>query len=84
MINAEGWGDAFTHGTGHGIGIDIHELPRVAKAATETYAIGTVATVEPGVYLSGVAGVRVEDTCAVTESGAERLTGFPKDPELTA
>lgn len=82
VIERAGWGDAFTHGTGHGIGLDIHELPRVSKAATEVYAEGTVATVEPGVYLSGVAGVRIEDTCVATIEGARRLTGFPKDPEI--
>ena len=82
VITDAGWGDAFTHGTGHGVGIDIHELPRVSSTSTETYAVGTVATVEPGVYLRGVGGVRVEDTCVVTASGAERLTGYPKDPEV--
>lgn len=82
VIGDAGWGDRFTHGTGHGVGLDIHELPRVAHDAADEYRIGTVATVEPGVYLPGVAGVRVEDTCVVTESGARRLTGFPKAPEL--
>lgn len=82
VITDAGWGEAFTHGTGHGVGIDIHELPRVSSTSTETYAVGTVATVEPGVYLRGVGGVRIEDTCVVTASGAERLTGYPKDPEV--
>jgi len=68
VIEAAGWGAHFTHGTGHGVGLDIHELPRVAKDATDTYAVGTVATVEPGVYLPGIGGVRVEDTCLVTSS----------------
>lgn len=82
VIERAGWGDAFSHGTGHGIGLDIHELPRVSKAASEVYTEGTVATVEPGVYLSGVAGVRIEDTCVATAEGARRLTGFAKDPEI--
>ena len=82
VITDAGWGDAFVHGTGHGVGLDIHEAPRVAANATEIYEDGTVATVEPGVYLSGVGGVRVEDTCVATASGAERLTGFDKDPEV--
>ena len=82
VIEAAGWGDSFTHGTGHGIGLDIHELPRVAKGASDVYEIGTVATVEPGVYLRGEAGVRIEDTCVVTDTGARRLTGFPKDLEV--
>ncbi len=83
VIETAGWGDSFTHGTGHGVGLDIHELPRVAKAVPDVYELGTVATVEPGVYLRGVAGVRIEDTCSVTANGAQRLTHFPKDnPEV--
>lgn len=82
VIDEAGWAANFTHGTGHGVGLDIHELPRVAAAAPARYALGTVATVEPGVYLPGVGGVRVEDTCVVTEFGARRLTTFPKDPEI--
>lgn len=86
VIEAAGWGDQFSHGTGHGVGLDIHELPRVAKRTaqqSDVYQLGTVATVEPGIYLPGVGGVRVEDTCVVTAAGAERLTQFPKSPELT-
>lgn len=82
VIENAGWGDQFTHGTGHGIGLDIHELPRVAKGVPDIYEIGTVATVEPGVYLRGSAGVRIEDTCVVTTNGARRLTGAPKEPEI--
>lgn len=82
VITDAGWGDAFTHGTGHGVGLDIHELPRVAQRVDDVYELGTVATVEPGVYLSGVGGVRIEDTCVVTSDGARRLTRFPKNPEI--
>ena len=83
VIIQAGWGDYFKHGTGHGVGLDIHELPRVAAGATDTYEKGTVATVEPGVYLPGIGGVRIEDTCVVTGAGARRLTRFPKeDPEV--
>ena len=82
VIEDAGWGDQFTHGTGHGIGLDVHELPRVAKGVPDIYEIGTVATVEPGVYLRGDAGVRIEDTCVVTANGARRLTGAPKAPEI--
>ncbi len=55
MIEAAGWGDAFAHGTGHGVGLEIHEAPRVAKTASGTLAVGAVVTVEPGVYLPGSA-----------------------------
>lgn len=84
VIADAGWADSFTHGTGHGVGLDIHELPRVASTsgADDVYEAGTVATVEPGVYLRGLAGVRIEDTCVATIDGAERLTSFPKDPEI--
>ena len=82
VIEAAGWGDSFNHGTGHGVGLDIHELPRVATGVPDVYEMGTVATVEPGVYLRGVAGVRIEDTCVVTPAGARRLTGYPKVPEV--
>lgn len=54
----------------------------MAEGVTDVYELGTIATVEPGVYLRGEAGVRIEDTCVVTATGARRLTGFPKDPEL--
>ena len=78
VIEAAGLGDAFSHGTGHGVGLEIHEAPRVAKAAGGTLGSGVVVTVEPGVYLPGVGGVRLEDTVVVTDTGADALTSFPK------
>jgi Xaa-Pro aminopeptidase len=79
LIADAGWGDAFEHGTGHGVGLDIHEAPAVGPGSTAILAAGVVVTVEPGVYLPGVGGVRVEDTVVVTAEGARSLTAFPKD-----
>ncbi len=78
VIDAAGWGEHFVHGTGHGVGLEIHEAPRVAKTADGTLSSGVVVTVEPGVYLPGVGGARIEDTVVVTDDGAVALTEFEK------
>jgi Xaa-Pro aminopeptidase len=78
VIDAAGWGDAFLHATGHGVGLEIHEAPRVAATADATLAPGYVVTVEPGVYLPDHGGVRVEDTLVVTPGGSRPLTLTPK------
>ncbi len=82
VIADAGWGDAFLHGTGHGVGLDIHEEPRVSTRSTATLRAGYVVTVEPGVYLPELGGVRIEDTLLVAASGCDRLTHAPKDPAL--
>ncbi len=84
VIAEAGWGEAFVHGTGHGVGLQIHEDPRVAATATATLAAGHVVTVEPGVYLPGVGGVRIEDTVVVTAEGCRALTLAPKRPLVVA
>ena len=83
VIAAAGWGEAFLHSTGHGVGLDIHEAPWVASTAGGSLVAGNVVTVEPGVYLPEHGGVRIEDTVAVTPDGPRVLTTFPKDPVLT-
>ena len=80
IIEQAGMGEAFVHGTGHGVGLDIHELPRVISGSSAVLEPGNVLTVEPGVYLPGVGGVRVEDLLVVTEDGCRPLTHFPKIP----
>ncbi|HAX06348.1 MAG TPA: Xaa-Pro dipeptidase [Acidimicrobiaceae bacterium] len=75
----KGLGDYFVHGTGHGVGLEIHEAPWINSKSSEILKEAQVVTVEPGVYLPGVGGVRVEDTVLITSSGFRRLTSAPKD-----
>ncbi len=72
-IAAAGYEEAFVHGTGHGVGLQIHEAPAVARGSAATLRPGTALTVEPGVYLPGTGGVRIEDTIVVTADGAPRV-----------
>lgn len=76
FIEKAGFGEAFIHGTGHGIGLEIHEAPWVRKTSENIFGPGMVVTIEPGVYLPGKLGVRIEDTVLVTSNGAEVLTKY--------
>ena len=78
-IEAAGLGEKFGHGLGHGVGLDVHEAPRLSRESTDTLAAGNVVTVEPGVYLEGLGGIRIEDLVIVREDGPEVLTSFTKD-----
>jgi Xaa-Pro aminopeptidase len=75
FITRNGYGRRFRHGLGHGVGLEIHEAPRLTRLSNEVLARNMVVTVEPGIYLPGKFGVRIEDTVRVTETGAENLTG---------
>jgi Xaa-Pro aminopeptidase len=79
-IEAAGLGDRYGHGLGHGVGLDIHEEPTLRPESESILEVGNVVTVEPGIYLTGDVGVRIEDMIVVTDDGCERLTAVTKAP----
>ena len=78
-IAAAGHGEHFGHGLGHGVGLEVHEAPRVSQRSDQTLEAGDVVTVEPGIYLPGRFGVRIEDLVAVTDDGCRNLSSFTKE-----
>lgn len=82
VIRDAGWEEAFVHGTGHGVGLNVHEEPRVSASSDATLAAGHVVTIEPGVYLPEHGGVRIEDIIVVTSDGCRVLTRAPKDRNI--
>lgn len=78
IIEQAGYGERFGHGLGHGVGLEVHEGPRLSRLSESTLAAGMVVTVEPGVYLPGRFGIRIEDLVLVTADGHEVLNGLPK------
>jgi Xaa-Pro aminopeptidase len=79
LLKKAGYGAYFTHSTGHGVGIEVHESPRLARGQTQQLAPGMVVTIEPGIYIPEEGGVRIEDMVLVTEAGHEVLTTVTKD-----
>ena len=79
VIEAAGHGERFGHGLGHGVGLEVHEGPRLSQRSEDTLAPNEVVTVEPGVYLPGELGVRIEDLVVVTDDGYRNLSGLPKN-----
>jgi Xaa-Pro aminopeptidase len=82
LIAAAGHGERFGHGLGHGVGLEVHEEPRVSQRSDDVLGAGEVVTIEPGIYLPGELGVRIEDLVVVTEGGHRNLSGLPKDLQL--
>lgn len=84
VIDAAGHGDRFGHGLGHGVGLEVHEGPRLSLRSDDVLSPGEVVTVEPGIYLPGRLGVRIEDLVVVTEDGLRNLSSLPKELQVVS
>jgi Xaa-Pro aminopeptidase len=84
VIADAGFGEFFGHGLGHGVGLEVHEGPACSPRCSLCLAAGMVVTIEPGIYLPGEGGVRLEDMVLVTSSGAQVLTTLSRDPRALA
>jgi Xaa-Pro aminopeptidase len=82
VIEKAGYGSCFSHGTGHGVGLDVHEAPRLSTLSDAVLEEGMVITLEPGIYIPGFGGVRIEDTVLVGKGGARVLTEFSKELQV--
>jgi Xaa-Pro aminopeptidase len=83
LIKKHGFGENFPHGLGHGVGLAVHEPPALNTASKDVLKTGNVVTDEPGIYILGYGGVRIEDTVLVKKDGAERLTKAPYPMTVT-
>jgi Xaa-Pro aminopeptidase len=84
IIDEAGYGEYFVHGLGHGVGIEVHEPPALNQKSKDTLAVGNVLTIEPGIYIVGFGGIRIEDTVLVRERKAEKFTKGPYTLETKA
>jgi Xaa-Pro aminopeptidase len=79
LLTAKGLGEAFGHGLGHGLGLEVHEAPRLSRVVDTVLPEGAVVTIEPGAYIPGLGGVRIEDDVHLGAGGAHLLTEFPRE-----
>ncbi len=79
VIDRAGYGEYFGHGLGHGVGLAVHEDPRLSMLGDDTLEAGMIVTDEPGIYIPGFGGVRIEDLVLITETGAEAISKSPKE-----